>query len=125
MLTVFLILALIVAVVAVIFALQNTIPISVAFMVWRWDQSLALILLIAIAAGVIIGLLTILPSVIRNKIQLSSRKKKIDSLEKSLQEARQKIEAQTALIADMGKPAPVVETVETAPDPAPDQSTPQ
>jgi putative membrane protein len=104
MLTILLILALLVAVVAVIFALQNPTAITVSFLVWKFDQSLALILLLALALGVIIGLLTILPSVIRSKWQLSARKKKIDALEKSLQEARTKIDSQTQQISELEKP---------------------
>ena len=117
MLTIFLILALVVAVIAVIFALQNTMPITVTFLVWKLDQSLALVLLMAIALGVIIGLLTISPTVIRSKIQLSSRKKKIDTLEKSLQEAHSRIEDQTNRITELEKPATPVEVVEDASSP--------
>ena len=90
---------------------------TVTFLVWKLDQSLALVLLMAIALGVIIGLLTISPTVIRSKIQLSSRKKKIDTLEKSLQEAHSRIEDQTNRITELEKPATPVEVVEDASSP--------
>lgn len=55
MITLLLILALIIAVIAVIFALQNTAAVSVSFFVWQFNQSLALVLLLAAFVGVIIG----------------------------------------------------------------------
>ncbi len=91
--TFLLILALIVAVAAVVFALQNTAPVTVSFLVWQFkDQPLALILLLALAAGVIIGLLTILPGAIRNKWRTISQRKKIEGLEKNLQETQTRLE---------------------------------
>jgi putative membrane protein len=76
MITVFLVLGLIIAVVAVIFALQNTAAVTVSFFIWQFDQSLALVLLLAVALGVLIAVLTLLPTVIREKWQLSGRRKK-------------------------------------------------
>ncbi len=52
MITLLLILALIIAVIAVIFALQNTAAVSVSFFVWQFNQSLALVLLLAAFVGV-------------------------------------------------------------------------
>lgn len=101
MITVFLILGLLVAVVAVIFALQNTAAVSVSFFVWQFNQSLALVLLLAVALGVLIAVLTLLPTVLRGKWQLSGRRKKIDGLEKSLEEARLKIAANEQKIKDL------------------------
>ncbi len=114
MITVLLILALIVAVAAVVFALQNTTPVTVSFMVWQFkDQPLALILLLALAAGVLIGLLTILPGAVRNKWRTVSQRKKIEGLEKSLQEAQARLEQtkqeMAALQAKPEPPAPAAE----------------
>jgi len=112
MVTVFLILALIVAIIAVIFALQNTAAVTVSFIVWQFDQSLALVLLLSVAIGVIIGLLTILPTVIRNKWQLTGKKKTIESLEKNLNETKLKLEDAERRISSMeSQPVPpIVET---------------
>jgi hypothetical protein len=41
-----LIVAIIVAILAVVFALQNAVPITVSFLTWRFESSLALVLLI-------------------------------------------------------------------------------
>lgn len=91
MITLLLILALVIAVIAVIFALQNTAAVSVSFFVWQFNQSLALVLLLAAFVGVIIGLLTILPGSIRSRWQLAARNKKIASLEKEIEELKEKL----------------------------------
>ncbi|WP_322792981.1 LapA family protein [Bellilinea sp.] len=91
MITLLLILALVIAVIAVIFALQNTAAVSVSFFVWQFNQSLALVLLLAAFVGVIIGLLTILPGSIKTRWQLAARNKKIALLEKEIEELKQKL----------------------------------
>lgn len=91
MITLLLILALVIAVIAVIFALQNTAAVSVSFFVWQFNQSLALVLLLAAFVGVIIGLLTILPGSIKTRWQLAARNKKIASLEKEIEELKEKL----------------------------------
>jgi uncharacterized integral membrane protein len=101
MITVFLVLGLIIAVVAVIFALQNTAAVTVSFFIWQFDQSLALVLLLAVALGVLIAVLTLLPTVIREKWQLSGRRKKIDALGKNLEEARVKLAEKDQKIKDL------------------------
>ena len=80
-----LIVAIIVAILAVVFALQNAVPITVSFLTWRFESSLALVLLITIALGVIMSLLVSVPSKIKRMKLISSQKKKIQELESSLQ----------------------------------------
>jgi len=99
MVSVYLILALLIAVVAVIFALQNTARVTVAFLLWQFDQSLALVLLLSLAIGVIIGLLTIFPTVVRSKIAASNQKKKLDSLEKEIKLYQKKLSDNEAALS--------------------------
>jgi uncharacterized integral membrane protein len=80
-----LIVAIIVAILAVVFALQNAVPITVSFLTWRFESSLALVLLITVALGIIISLLVSVPSMIRTRKIISGQKKKIQELESSLQ----------------------------------------
>ena len=80
-----LIAAIIVAILAVVFALQNTVPITVSFLTWRFESSLALVLLITVALGVIMSLLVSVPSKIKRVKLISSQKKKIQELESGLQ----------------------------------------
>jgi lipopolysaccharide assembly protein A len=85
-----LILALLIAIVAVIFALQNVAGVTVTFLIWSIHSSLALVLLVTLAAGVIIGLLTSLPASVRNKWSSSGQKKKLTALEAERDTYRQK-----------------------------------
>jgi len=80
-----LIVAIIVAILAVVFALQNAVPIIVSFLTWRFESSLALVLLITLALGIIMSLLVSVPSMIKRRKMISSQKKKIQELESGLQ----------------------------------------
>ena len=40
---------------AVLFALQNNVPVTVAFALWRFDSTLAVVLLIALGLGALIA----------------------------------------------------------------------
>ncbi len=80
-----LIVAIIVAIIAVVFALQNAVPITVSFLTWRFESSLALVLLITVALGILMSLLVSVPSMIKTRKMISSQKKKIQELESGLQ----------------------------------------
>lgn len=80
-----LIAAIIVAILGVVFALQNAVPITVSFLTWRFESSLALVLLITLALGILMSLLVSVPSMIRTKKIISGQKKKIQELESSPQ----------------------------------------
>jgi len=87
-----LILAIIVAILAVVFALQNAVPITVSFLTWRFESSLALVLLIVLALGILMSLLVSVPSMIRTRKIISNQKKKIQKLGIGLQkEAENKV----------------------------------
>ena len=88
MISILLILALLIAIVAVIFALQNTAAVTVSFFVWQFHESLALVLLLTIVVGVLIGIFTIMPGSIRNRWRLANQRKKVDTLEKMLQQEK-------------------------------------
>ncbi len=88
---VFLIISLILAVLAIIFALQNTASASVIFIVWTFNGSLALVLLVALAAGILISFLASLPTLIRDRLMISRQTRKLAELESSLAEYQQKI----------------------------------
>lgn len=105
MVPILLVLALIIAIFAVIFALQNTAMVTVTFLLWTFEQSLALVLLLSLAAGVVVGLFTLLPTTFRQKFSLSSQRKKLDALEKTLAEMKAKEEARLAAEAEKAKAA--------------------
>lgn len=86
-----LILALAFAVVAVIFALGNTAEVTVSFLSFQITESLALILLGAVALGILIGILLMAPSAIQRNLALSSQKRKLKSSEKELDKQKTKL----------------------------------
>ena len=86
-----LILALAFAVVAVIFALGNPTEVTVTFMNWQVTESLALVLLVAVALGILIGVLLMLPGTIKRSLALSGEKKKLKGTEKELDKHKSKV----------------------------------
>jgi len=81
-----LIIVLLFAVMAVIFAVQNVEVVPISFLLWQTEGSLALVLLLALVIGVVIGLLVTLPTRIKFSRELSKRKKEIAGLEGTIQE---------------------------------------
>jgi len=63
----FLVLGIVFAIGAVTFALQNNIPVTVVFAFWRYDSTLAVVLLVALGLGVLITALVSTPSVIKGQ----------------------------------------------------------
>jgi len=65
----FLIAALGLAVLTVIFALQNAIPVNVTFLVWEFEGSLALVLMLTFALGASVSSLLSIPAIVRRRSQ--------------------------------------------------------
>ncbi len=104
----FLILGIAFAIGAVTFALQNSVPVSVAFAFWRYDSSLAVVLLVALGLGALIAGLVSTPSVIKGQWAGARLRRQVASLEedKALLERRvRELEAQAAQIAPAAAPA--------------------
>ena len=87
-----LIFALLIAALAVVFALQNGTPTTVTFLAWTFHGSLALILLIALGVGVLISLLVFLPAWVRDKWTITAQKKKLTELQTRLSPEKGKLE---------------------------------
>ena len=58
---------LVIAILAVIFAIQNVNVVAVNFLMWKLEGSLALILLLTFVSGFIVGLLVLLPRLLNRK----------------------------------------------------------
>jgi len=100
MMIVTLILALAIAVVAVIFALQNSMLVTVSFFGYAIDGSLALFLLLTLVVGIVIGLLVMSPGAVKRSLELRGHRKRIGGLEKEVEEHKAKV-------AELQKPKPV------------------
>ena len=76
-----LIIAIILAALTALFAIQNSSVITVSFLGWEWDASLALILILTLGVGILIGYLAGLPSSLKKGSQLRQVKRDIGALE--------------------------------------------
>jgi uncharacterized integral membrane protein len=86
-----LIVVLVLSVLSVIFALQNTTAISAAFFSLKMHGPLAVFVLASIGIGIVIGVLIMVPNAIKNAFTISRHRKQIDGLEKSLKEQQARI----------------------------------
>ncbi len=72
------ILALLIAITTVVFALQNSAPVAVQFLAWRAEDSMALVLLLTFTLGVLFGLLVSLPPILKGMQKRGSLTRKIE-----------------------------------------------
>jgi uncharacterized integral membrane protein len=84
MIVIFLILALLVLIAALVFALGNPGIIEVTLLLWRVETSLTVVVLVAFGVGALVMAFLLLPSLIKTRIESSSRGKTIKSMEKAL-----------------------------------------
>ena len=89
---IFLVISLLIAIFAIVFALQNTAAVTITFIAWTFHGSLALVLILSVFAGMVIGFLAMLPAVIRARLQASGHKKEAAALKSSLAQHQQKVE---------------------------------
>jgi uncharacterized integral membrane protein len=115
---IFLIFSLVISVLAVIFALQNTAQVMVTFFAWKLQGSLALILLGTLITGAIASYFAQVPGIIKDKWRLRSDRKRITEMEATLTVTRQKLEETERKLAEI-----IAEkTAAPAPLPAPAQT---
>ncbi len=86
-----LILALTISIVAVFFALENTMLVTVSFFGNEVEGSLALFILISVGIGLLIGVLFMTPGRIKSGLSNARNRKKIGSLETSLEEHKSRL----------------------------------
>lgn len=79
-----LIVALGLAILTVIFALQNSISVSVAFFGWNFEGSLALVLLFTFVSGVLVSFLVSIPAILKRRSAVSHQARKIEEMEHRL-----------------------------------------
>ena len=80
--------SLILAVLAVVFALQNTAMVTLTFFVWTFESPLALLLLIALTIGAIITTIVSLPGWIKTRRSTTVHKREVAGMEESLAKYR-------------------------------------
>ncbi|MEB3212388.1 MAG: lipopolysaccharide assembly protein LapA domain-containing protein [Leptolyngbyaceae bacterium] len=92
---IFLIFALVIAFLAIIFAIQNNIPIVISFLVWQSEGSLALVLLVTLAVGAIIGLLVSVPTIVKRGMRTARERRKVEELETMFRSKEDDVSTQT------------------------------
>ncbi len=102
---IFLIIGLLVGGVAVIFILQNIIPITVHFFSWELQGSLALILILSILTGAVLSALSCLPDMINNYFEIIGLKKRVKEMEAEANNYKKTIDD---LSRRLGTPTPTV-----------------
>jgi uncharacterized integral membrane protein len=80
-----------IALLAILFALQNPNLVTLNLLGWEYRQSLALVLLLTLAIGVVVGLLVSIPAVIRRGWRVSRFQKQTDTLTDLLQTTEQQV----------------------------------
>ena len=83
------IVGLIMAILAVLFAFQNATVVTINFGVWQLEQSLAIVLISTLALGIIISILLSLPTILKRGWQNSRQKNKIAQLQTQLKSNNQ------------------------------------
>jgi uncharacterized integral membrane protein len=115
-------LVLLIAIAAVIFGMQNNVPMTIYFLAWHFQGSVALVLIISILVGVVLGMLLVEPvfnargRVIRElREELKNLEKEIDSVREQLSLTKDllksvKPEAERTSQVDKGGSSPKDET---------------
>ncbi|MES3031509.1 MAG: LapA family protein [Patescibacteria group bacterium] len=118
----FILLGLLLGAIVIIFALQNSITITVSFLAWQFTGPLTFILLAAVASGLLISSFLSLPDYIRQALRISRLKDKTVKLQETVvekeievekekirvEEEKSKLDATNAYIDDLEKPTPKV-----------------
>lgn len=97
---IFVIIGLILGAVAVIFALQNAVAITVTFLFWQINASLAVVLVIAILSGMVASLLVSIPEIIGDYFKFKNKVKEKTKLQNEVNSCREMVASLNAKIAE-------------------------
>jgi putative membrane protein len=109
-------LALIIAVIAVIFALQNTLTVTISILFWQFHGSLALVLLLALVVGAAISFLASMPTLVRGQWSMRKLRKQALELESNLNDHKQRLEEAQLKLHAQSTPVQPSETSVKPPD---------
>ncbi len=116
--TLYLVLALVIAIIAVIFALQNTAAVTISFFAWEVGGSLSLVVLVTLVIGVLVGWLFVAPSLVKNSLQGSSQRKRITELEKEVEKFKASVETLQGKVKELEAERAARQAPAPAPSPA-------
>ena len=110
-----LIIGILFAIMAALFAMQNIVPVVVSLGFWSFEGSLALVLLMTLGLGALIAGLLSSPAMIRRQWNTSKLARQMADLERKLADEARRNEELTAEVARLRKPV--------APEAAPTEAT--
>ena len=90
-----------IVVLAIVFALQNAAPVTVMFVIWRFDSSLALVLAGTFVLGALLAALLTTTASVRKSWKLSKQERKGGELEQRVAELEQLVAARDRRIAEL------------------------
>jgi len=85
------ILGIVIAVIGVAFAMQNIIPVTVVFLLWRFEGSLAVIVIASIALGALAIALVSLPAALRSRWTISRQGRELAALKETSANLRSRV----------------------------------
>jgi uncharacterized integral membrane protein len=91
---------------AVAFALQNNVPVTVSFVFWSFESSLAMVLLLALGLGALITGLMSSPSVIRQQWASKRLRRQVSGLEAERDALARRVRDLEQQFASLNHPAP-------------------
>ena len=94
----YLVSALVIALLAIAFALQNANLVTINLFIWQFRGSLSLVLLATLAIGVVVGLLFSIPAIIRRGWKSGRFKHQAESLEGQLRSQQESAQAEAARV---------------------------
>lgn len=100
---VLIILAVLLALLVTIFAVQNIAPTAIQLLFWNVTGSLALVLMVTFSVGILIGLMIMIPGAVRGRLQSADLRRTVKSLESRLDEAHRSIETISAQRVEAGE----------------------
>ncbi len=90
----YLILAALIGVLIAAFAIQNATPVAVKFLVWQFESSLAVVIILSLLAGMVLIFLISVPGRLKRRKELYDKGRRISELEKRLAELEKKLASQ-------------------------------
>jgi len=92
------IIGLVLGALVIIFAAQNIVPVTVVFLSWRFDGSLALILALAVVSGILICAFLSMPDAIRKRFQISKLVRENEALRDELAHKEVEVESEKSKV---------------------------
>ena len=78
---------------AIVFALQNPAPVALTFLNWQFESSLAFVIILALAIGGLLGIISAIPSIVRRSLYIRTLKKDGNALRDELRTMEERLEA--------------------------------